>query len=106
VLVANAAKYTAAQFLLQTPPRPPHWGGYGWWPDEWQFWQGRKSRLHDRLLGYLNRAGAKWGGMGAGRGWTPECAKAGVFEIFRFFYCRAGASRDASLTIGSCVSLL
>ena len=47
VLVANAAKY-AAQFLLR-PPRPPHWGGYRLIPDAWQFWQGRKSRLHDRL---------------------------------------------------------
>jgi pyridoxamine 5'-phosphate oxidase len=47
VLVTNAAKY-AAQFLLQ-PPRPPHWGGYRLKPDSWQFWQGRKSRLHDRL---------------------------------------------------------
>ena len=47
VLVTNAAKY-AAQFMLN-PPRPPHWGGYRLVPDEWQFWQGRKSRLHDRL---------------------------------------------------------
>ena len=47
VLVANAAKY-GAQFLLN-PPRPPHWGGYRLKPDNWQFWQGRKSRLHDRL---------------------------------------------------------
>jgi pyridoxamine 5'-phosphate oxidase len=47
VLVANAAKYSA-QFLLQ-PPRPPHWGGYRLVPDRWEFWQGRKSRLHDRL---------------------------------------------------------
>ena len=47
VLVANAAKY-GAQFLLK-PPRPPHWGGYRLQPDSWQFWQGRKSRLHDRL---------------------------------------------------------
>ena len=47
VLVTNAAKF-AAQFLLN-PPRPPHWGGYRLVPDEWQFWQGRKSRLHDRL---------------------------------------------------------
>lgn len=47
VLVSNAAKY-AAKFMLQ-PPRPPHWGGYRLKPDEWQFWQGRKSRLHDRL---------------------------------------------------------
>ena len=47
VLVANAARY-GAKFLLQ-PPRPAHWGGYRLQPDSWQFWQGRKSRLHDRL---------------------------------------------------------
>ena len=47
VLVANAARY-GAKFLLQ-PPRPPRWGGYRLKPDNWQFWQGRKSRLHDRL---------------------------------------------------------
>ena len=47
VLVTNAVKY-GAQFLLQ-PPRPPHWGGYRLVPDQWEFWQGRKSRLHDRL---------------------------------------------------------
>jgi pyridoxamine 5'-phosphate oxidase len=46
-LVANAAKYSA-MYLLQ-PPRPPHWGGYRLVPDTWEFWQGRKSRLHDRL---------------------------------------------------------
>ena len=47
VLVANAAK-VAAQHVLQ-PPRPPHWGGYRLQADRWEFWQGRKSRLHDRL---------------------------------------------------------
>jgi pyridoxamine 5'-phosphate oxidase len=46
-LVANAARY-GAQFMLR-PPRPPHWGGYRLVPDAWEFWQGRKSRLHDRL---------------------------------------------------------
>ncbi len=55
VLVANAAKY-AAQFMLQ-PPRPPHWGGYRLKPDNWQFWQGRKSRLHDRLRYTLQSEG-------------------------------------------------
>jgi pyridoxamine 5'-phosphate oxidase len=57
VLVANAAKY-AAQFLLQ-PPRPPHWGGYRLQPDTWQFWQGRKSRLHDRLR-YSRQGDGAW----------------------------------------------
>ncbi|MBB3193013.1 pyridoxamine 5'-phosphate oxidase [Roseateles terrae] len=47
VLVANAAK-AAAQHGL-SPSRPPHWGGYRLKPDRWEFWQGRKSRLHDRL---------------------------------------------------------
>lgn len=54
VLVANAAKY-GAKFLLN-PPRPPHWGGYRLRPDSWQFWQGRKSRLHDRLRYTLSAA--------------------------------------------------
>ncbi len=57
VLVTNAAKY-GAQFLLN-PPRPPHWGGYRLKPDTWQFWQGRKSRLHDRLR-YTLQDGGGW----------------------------------------------
>jgi pyridoxamine 5'-phosphate oxidase len=57
VLVTNAAKY-GAQFLLR-PPRPPHWGGYRLKPDTWQFWQGRKSRLHDRLR-YTLQGGGDW----------------------------------------------
>ena len=57
VLVANAAKF-GAQFLVQ-PPRPPHWGGYRLLAERWEFWQGRRSRLHDRLR-YTQQAGGDW----------------------------------------------
>ena len=68
VLVRNAA--LAAERFLLSPPRPPHWGGYRLVPQRWEFWQGRKSRLHDRLR--YRREDVEGVAGGDGAGWIRE----------------------------------
>jgi pyridoxamine 5'-phosphate oxidase len=56
-LEKNVIKYQE-KFADSQIPRPPHWGGYVVKPSIIEFWQGRPSRLHDRLQYTLNKD--KW----------------------------------------------
>jgi pyridoxamine 5'-phosphate oxidase len=48
----------AARFEGQPVPCPPYWGGWVVVPDTFEFWQGRRGRMHDRLV--YRQAGEGW----------------------------------------------
>lgn len=57
---ALEAEYEKAeQEYGENPPRPANWGGYRLVPTYMEFWQGRRSRLHDRIV-YVLQADGGW----------------------------------------------
>lgn len=56
--VLEEAQRVAAKEHGDDPQRPQNWGGYRLLPQVWEFWQGRTSRLHDRLR--FRSYGGEW----------------------------------------------
>lgn len=58
-ILEDAVRMQEQKFGTATPARPPHWGGYRLLPVLVEFWQGRESRLHDRIV-YELQADGTW----------------------------------------------
>lgn len=59
ILEQNVSKLKEEYADAEQLPRPEHWGGYQVYAEVVEFWQGRSSRLHDRIR-YTHQADASW----------------------------------------------
>ena len=57
-IIEENVKNMTARFSAEELVRPPHWGGFRIVPDRFEFWQGRESRLHDRIC--YERINGEW----------------------------------------------
>jgi pyridoxamine 5'-phosphate oxidase len=56
----NFARYQEKFKDVEKIPRPPHWGGFRLRPNQFEFWQGRPSRMHDRFRVSLDGLSWRW----------------------------------------------